>query len=227
MARNTRRLAGVLLLTLALAVALPTAALAGKKKGGNDGNRGSATTTSAATAPESSAASSSSGCGYTSSQIFAAYGDLAQYYLAPGGDAESSLWARAGGAAVVPGTGVLGTGKSVYALPAGGSVTSGSFCITYDSPTMRFSVKDPGVAGATLRVEVLWTSPTSGTTYTVPVAKIQSGTAGVRLCEPVFLIANLAAFLSGTGTTNVQLRFTAEGGSWQVDDVHVDPFKRV
>lgn len=217
MARNTTRLTGALMLALALAVALPTAALAGKGKGG----------TSTQNESSASSATTDSLCGYSTSQTFAAFGDLAYYHLAPGGDAESNAWRTRGGASVVSGQGILAQGAKVYSLPKGGSVTSRSFCLTYDSPTVRFSVNDPGVAGATLKVEAMWTSVFSGESITAPIATIQSGKAGVRLVDPCFVLANLSAMVSGTGTVSVQLRITAESGNWQVDDVYVDPFKRV
>ena len=159
------------------------------------------------------------GCGYATSQVFAAFGDTNQYYLAPGGNAETTpAWPTSGSATLAAGKGILGTGSKVFALKAGASVTSPSFCVSLDSPTLRFSVKDPGVSGAALRVDVLGTS-SSGSTYSLQIAKINSGKAGVRLVDPSYLIANLAALLSSSGTTQVQLRFTSESGSWQVDDI--------
>lgn len=207
----------------AVAGALVLAAMPAVALGG-DGNKKSNKTTSSTTT--AAATKIEPGCGYTTSQVFMPFGDSAQYFLAPGGDAESSRWKTAGGASIASGKGVLGLGSSVYALPDGGSITSESFCLGYDSPTLRYSINDPGVAGAVLKVEVIWTSP-SGKVYTVPIGWIKSGTAGVRLASPNFLLANLAGLLTETGTTSVQLRFTGTGATWQVDDIYVDPFKRV
>jgi hypothetical protein len=92
------------------------------------------------------------------------------------------------------------------------------------SPARRLSVKDPGVEGAVLRAEVIWTSP-DGMVFTIPVAKIASDNAGVRLVDPIYLIANLVPLFTQTVSTKIVLRFTSVSGSWQVDDVYVDPFK--
>ncbi|MFN8223160.1 MAG: hypothetical protein U0R50_07975 [Gaiellales bacterium] len=165
-------------------------------------------------------------CGYSVSQVFAPFGDAAWYFLAPGGDAESARWTLAGGATVLPGVGVLGFGSHVYALRSGASVTSPAFCLGFDSPTMRFSYRDPGVSGATLSVEAIWANQ-SGSPVTVTIARIRSGAPGLHLADPSFLLANLDALVGSTGTTTMQLRFAASGGSWQVDDVYVDPYKRI
>jgi hypothetical protein len=212
---DSKRLMGGAMLALLLGVLAPTAALAGKID-----------TSSGSSSMASAAPKLYQGCGYATQQTFARFGDLAQYFLAPGGDAESSPWQTSGGATVTAGKGVLAVGGSVYSLPQGGGVTSGSFCLGFDSPTMRFSVKDPGVAGAVLKVEAIWKSR-GGASLSLQLAKVRSGAAGVRLVDPVHMLANNTALVSLRGTTSVQLRFTAERGAWQVDDVYVDPYKRI
>ena len=218
MSSDTRRPLGALVLAFAVAIAVPTAALAGKS--GSSRSIGSGTVISSVVDIVDPS------CGYPTTQAFKAFGDPARYFLAPGGDAESSRWAGAGGASVVAGNGVLGTGSFSYGLPQGASVTSGSFCVSLDSPTVRFSVKDPGVAGAVLRLDVLWTSPL-GATVALPISTVFSGKPGVRLVDPSLMLTNLAALVGPGRTTSVSLRITAVRGPWQVDDVYVDPYKRV
>ena len=200
---ETRRPIGAIVLALAIAVAVPTAALASKTDSAGSNDRG--------TVVSSVLDVVDPGCGYATSQAFKAFGDPARYFLVPGGDAESNRWAGAGGAAVVAGKGVLSTGSFSYALPQGASVTSSSFCVSLDSPTVRLSVKDPGVAGAVLRLDVLWTSPI-GLTVTLPIATVLSGRPGVRLVDPALMLTNLAALVGPGRKTNVKLRLTAVRG---------------
>ena len=42
---------------------------------------------------------------------------------------------------------------------------------------------------------------------------------------PLLFLTNVLSPLSQGGRTAVAFRFTAIGGSWQIDDVYVDPFK--
>jgi hypothetical protein len=165
-------------------------------------------------------------CGYQTSQTFRAFGDPAYYFLAPGGNAESNRWTTAGGAGVTAGQGVLASGLAAYDLPRGSSITSSAFCINLDGPTVRFSVKDPGVPGGVLRMDAIWTAPT-GTTLTVPIATVPSTTKGVRLVAPSLVLFNLGALIHPTKGTTLKLQVTAIQGAWQVDDVYVDPYKRV
>ncbi len=216
MRHRTQRLAAVLGL-LALLTITP-AALAGK------GKSGTGTTSTTELKAESAAAPS---CAYATTPVFSAFGDQAQYFLAPGGDAETSAgWTGSGKVSVVAGQGVLKTGKYSFSIPNGGSLTSPQFCLAVDSPTTRFSVADPGVSGATLKVNALWISP-FGDLREITIATVKSGKAGVRLVEPTYLWANLAGLFSPDGTWVMQLRFTSAGATWKVDDVYVDPFRRV
>ena len=70
----------------------------------------------------------------------AAFGDLRPYFVAPGGDFETSDWTLAGGAALTTGSGPLeiGAAESSLRLPSGGSATSPVFCVDLDYPTLRF-----------------------------------------------------------------------------------------
>lgn len=212
MGSTTRRLAAALGLAAALCVIAPTLAPAAS------GSPGTVVTSVVDRLDPS--------CGYSTSQVFRPFGDLAYYFLAPGGNAESNRWAASGGAGVVTGKGVLATGASSYSLPKGGTITSGAFCLNLDGPTVRFSVNDPGVRGAVLRLEALWTPP-AGATLALPVAVVPSTTKGVRLVAPSLLLANFTTLLRPTRNTTIKLRFTSDQGAWQVDDVYVDPFKRV
>ena len=75
------------------------------------------------------------------SPALSAFGDPRSYFVAPGGDFESSRhgWQLTGGAALAAGSGPLrrGTVRSLR-LPAGATATSPVFCVDLDYPTFRF-----------------------------------------------------------------------------------------
>jgi len=213
-----RRLGGVLVLGAVVALALPVGALAGKGSGGSSSF--DAFTSTLDTALTAS-------CGYSTSDVFAAWGDTAQYSLVPGGDVEAKKhgWKLSGSASVVASKSLLGSGRRAIGLGPGGQATTQSFCVTLDSPTTRFVVDAPADPTATLRVDVV--SPCSTGSCSMPIGWVYGGDPGLRPVSPMLLFANLTALLSPDGLATAQLRFTAERGSWKVDDVYVDPFRRV
>jgi hypothetical protein len=168
-------------------------------------------------------------CGQPMSQVFLRFADVAFYYRAPGGDAESQRdWLLEGGAGIVPGNEPFGVTKGTrsLALPRGSRATTGSICVGVDSPTVRFLVRDPGIRAAALRVEVLWLGAL-GERRVLTIGRIASMRAGWRPVLPLLAVANLSALASADGTRAIQLRFTAERGTWRVDGLYVDPFCRV
>lgn len=162
----------------------------------------------------------------SSSQVFLPWADVASYFLAPGGDFESGAagWAL-NGAGVVGGNepwNVTGGGSSSLSIPAGGSATSPTVCVGIEHPTIRFFAKstDAGLLSS-LRVDVLF-EDAWGEVHSLTVGTVGGGDWSVT---PVYLVvANLLPLLPGEHTP-VAFRFTPEGtGSWQIDDVHVDPY---
>lgn len=160
---------------------------------------------------------SASGCDNGAlSKPFAAYGDDADYFLMPGGDfsAAHDGWSL-GGASV---------GDGVLTVPSGATVTSPAVCVGLEHPSSRFFVrKASGGLLASLRVDVL-AETSLGLTVAVPVAVLTPGSAMAP--SPVVLnVANLLPLLPGEYTP-MALRFTGQGGTFQVDDVYVDPYGR-
>ena len=162
-----------------------------------------------------------------SSRVFLPWYDVANYFLAPGGDFESgaSGWGLTGGAAVVDGNepwNVTGGGSSSLRLPAGSSATSPAICVGIEHPTIRFFEKSSGASlGSSLRVEVLF-EDAWGNVHDLTIGRETRG--GWEVTPAYLVIANLLPLLPGEHTA-VAFRFTPEGtGSWQIDDVHVDPY---
>jgi hypothetical protein len=162
-----------------------------------------------------------------SAQVFLPWLDLARYVPAPGGHAESAAgWTLAGGASVVAGNEpwkVGGYGTRSLSLPAGAKATSGTACVGLGHPTMRFFAKrTSGTILSTLTVEVLFEG-LGGVVKSLPIGVVLGGSKW-QPTLPFPVVANLLPLLPGQ-MTPVAFRFTARGGTWQVDDVYIDPWK--
>ena len=167
----------------------------------------------------------------TLEQPFLPWADLANYVIAPNGTFENgaSGWTLSGGAAVVSGNesyNVHGDGETKsLALPAGASATSRSMCVGIEHPTLRIFTRNGGSILSTLRVEVLY-EDAAGNAQSLPIGKL-TGTASWQPSLVMPLVVNLLPLLPDERTA-VAFRFTAEGaaGSWRIDDVYVDPYRR-
>ena len=165
------------------------------------------------------------------SQPFAPWGDNAHYKLAPGGDFESGAedWALRN-ATVVAGssphaaTGEVGS-RSVSIKP-GGSVTSPATCVNIDYPTARFFAKSSGgLLGLlpAMKVDVLYEKGALGI-IAVPAGVVTPSSRWNPTLQ-MLTHAALGATLAG-GEAPIALRFTSLAGTWTIDDVFVDPFRR-
>ncbi len=150
-----------------------------------------------------------------SSPVFARWLDPANYFLAPDGGFENGAegWDLRG-ASVVDGNesfGLGGPGTQSLRLPAGSSATSPAVCVGIDHPTFRYVFRTTsGPLLAALRVSVVLPGGAA-----VPVGTVTGSSSWTP--SPVTLIgANLIA-------DAVAFRFTPISGSWQVDDLYVDP----
>ena len=152
------------------------------------------------------------------SQPFAAWGDLASYEIAPGGDFESSGWALAGGARRVAGSESYAAagapGSWSLSLPAGSSARSPATCVDAAYPTIRFFIAGAG----TVLVSVV------DGNLEIPAGAAVA--AGGWLPTPVMLTNSAVIAAASAGTANVSLRFTAVTGHPRVDDVFIDPWNR-
>jgi hypothetical protein len=177
------------------------------------------------------ATTSSSICAGTLSQPFSRWADSNLYTLAPGGDFEGgAAWTLSGGAAVAAGsesfavTGALGTRS--LSVPVGGTAVSPDVCIDPTRDTFRFFARNASSATtAKLKVEILY--PTKSGVWKVIMGGIMD-TAKVQgwQVSPIYSNSSNLALLSGLANPPIRYRFTASGGAWQVDDVHVDPYRR-
>ena len=165
-----------------------------------------------------------------SARTFLPWLDLATYTKAPDGGFEAGAagWDLDGGAATVAGNEPYGVSKdngdTSLRIPAGGAATSPVFCVGLEHPTYRFFAKRTGGSLlSTLRVDVQF-EDALGVQHSLPTGLVVGGTSWAPTL-PQLIVANLLPLLPGDHTP-ITLRFVPQGaGSWQIDDVYVDPFK--
>ncbi len=159
------------------------------------------------------------------SQPFAQFGDHADYRLAPGGAFEAGMspWALNGSSTVAGNESFFlrdaGDARSLQ-LPKRTSAVSPAFCVSAADPTMRLTVRRLTGAGR-LKVEIIHSG---GKVTTAGVFEAPAAT-GAWAPSPILPLASLlpAKELRSAGSMDVQLRVTAGSGTWQVDDVYIDP----
>jgi hypothetical protein len=161
----------------------------------------------------------------TLTQPFLPWGDSGYYSLVAGGSFEGPLtgWSLAGGAATVAGsepyaaTGSLGSLS--LALPAGASVQSPFMCVDGADTYFRFFALNKTPASS-LTVSVVYSIAGVQTAFAVGTV---SGDSKWAPAAAMHTGGKIASRLSGTGTAMMALRFTASGGTSQIDDVFLDP----
>jgi hypothetical protein len=166
---------------------------------------------------------------YAMSKAFSKWLDPMQYTLAPGGSFESASGLTfTGGAKIVAGNEssyVHGTGdKNSVLIPQGGTVTTGPICVGLDKPTIRFFAKRPSFSLLPLlTVEGVFTTK-AGTTASLPMVGVPLAGNSWSLQLP---FVTTGALLELGDTTMMRFRVRAVTGSWQVDDLYVDPWRRI
>ncbi len=165
----------------------------------------------------------------TATRVFAPWLDIANYIPAPGGAAESAAgWTLAGGARIVPGNEPWKVGGASHAnsllLPKGSRATTDVMCVGVEYPTLRFFAKrSGGTLLSTLLVEVEFEG-LGGIVKRLPVGVVLNG-GQWQPTLPHVVLASLLPLLPGARTP-VRFQFTPlGGGSWQIDDVYVDPWR--
>jgi hypothetical protein len=162
------------------------------------------------------------GCGATV-PAFAAWGDWSGYYFPPNGGFEngSAGWSLTGGASVVTQDNepwfLAGFGTHALSIPTGGSA-SVSVCYGLTYPGVR--VFASGTDGpATIHVRVVAHS-------LLGVLSVLDGgtfTAGSQWSPSPKVSTLFSALAAPLGTKTMELQFTVENGTAQIDDLFVDP----
>jgi hypothetical protein len=164
-------------------------------------------------------------------KAFAAFGDNANYSLAPGGSFESgtSGWSLSG-ASVVTGNesfkvhGSADT-KSLAIKPTG-AVVSAPFCVAIQHPTFRFFARRTSGTWGVLNVKLRWKNESGATNETVVGSVSTSDTAWHPTQS--FNLATVLGIWNSDQALTAQFVFDPEdsGGAFAIDDVYVDPYSR-
>jgi len=164
-------------------------------------------------------------------QPFQRFGDAASYKLLPGGsfEAGTDAWQLSGGAKLVSGNesyNVGGAGSRSLSLPQGSAAVSPFTCVGLAEPSLRlFAKRNSALLGlvSTLNVQIQ-VKTSLGLSLWLPVLPGDLGGSSWHPTAPMPLIANILP-LSASDKTPVRFRFSPLLGSWQIDDVYVDPFR--
>jgi hypothetical protein len=173
-------------------------------------------------------------CPDPTTKPFAPWNDYAKYAFVPNGGFESgaSAWTLTGGARVVPGNEsfhVHAAGdRYALSMPAGSTATTSPMCISLFSGKMRFFTANAGSPSSRLKVQVFYNGGLGGLLGGVGrllgLSEYGYVTSGDDW-QPSPAIGMLGGTLPLL-TSSVQFRFTApaDGGSFRIDDVYLDPF---
>lgn len=162
------------------------------------------------------------------SQPFAQFGDTSNYFLLAGGDFEGThlpRW-RLDNAVLTRGNEPFYVHSSAdsqsVTINSGGSVTSPMFCVDSTMPKFRFFARQVA-AGSDLKVEVI--SFTRRFLLTrEEVARLADGSGSNWAPAQGADLASVLDLPTGASYP-VVIRFVDQGtGSWQIDDVYVDPW---
>jgi hypothetical protein len=160
---------------------------------------------------------------------FSQWGDTNSYFLVPGGSFEGTSdqvgWTLSG-ANLTAGNEpfyVDGSGDSQsLTISGGGSATSPYFCVDNTMSSLRFFAQE-ATAGSDLQVQALVQTPSGS--KTVQVADLADGS--MSSWAPSDPITGDTSPLQNGATVMVALQFSVPQatGSWQLDDVYVDPYR--
>jgi hypothetical protein len=165
-------------------------------------------------------------------QPFQRFNDWANYKLLPGGsfEAGTAAWQLSGGAKIVSGNETYKVGGATHSrslsLPQGGAAISPFTCVGLSEPTLRlFAKRNSALLGLVSTLSVQIQVKTSlGLSLWLPVLPGDLGGGSWHPTVPMPLIANILP-LSHSDKTPVRFRFAPLLGSWQIDDVYVDPYR--
>jgi hypothetical protein len=164
-------------------------------------------------------------------KAFAAFGDNADYSLAPAGAFESGAtgWSLSGSSvangnesAKVHGA---GDGKSL-AISATGQAVSPAFCVGIQNPSFRFFARRTSGTWGVLNVK-LRVKGANGVTNETTVGSVSAADTAWHPSASIALSTVLGLW-NGDQSASVQIVLDPEdyGGSWTVDDVYIDPYSR-
>jgi hypothetical protein len=189
-------------------------------------------TAAAALAVSAVSAGAAQACDYTGAeQVFKPWGDQHSYVLAPDGgfEAGGQGWYLGGGAKTVGGNEAFYLNDAAdsrsLALPAGSTAVSPPICMSIDTPIFRLVARNSGDPSSGLKVEATYLL--LGLVRTKTVSTVY-GNPSWAPSQQMSTVLSLSTVVGTVIPSAIQIRITplGSGGSWQVDDVYIDPFAR-
>jgi hypothetical protein len=172
-------------------------------------------------APTGSAALSCSG----TSQPFAQFGDNDSYFGFSNNGFESGTYGWGlSRASVVSGNepfDVNGGGSSSLSIGPGGTVASPRVCAALNAPHWRLFAQSDGANGA-LQAQVVFYGLLGNVLGILNFTSFQSG--DYTTWQPTSFVPSTLALPLLTWSAQLRLTNTSTSGTWQVDDVFVDPW---
>ncbi|HYZ81198.1 MAG TPA: hypothetical protein VE571_08020 [Solirubrobacteraceae bacterium] len=163
----------------------------------------------------------------TTKPQFARWGDTAAYFLVPGGSFEGTPaqvgWTLSG-ATLTSGNEPFHINSAADSqsllVDGGGSATSPALCVDSTMSSLRFFARQTG-AGSDLQVQGIVQTPRGSFSYTV--ADLRGGARSAW--TPVQVNVPTSRIPWGMSVA-AAVRFVVPGsGSWQMDDVYLDPYR--
>lgn len=160
-------------------------------------------------------------------QKFSKWGDSSSYFLLPGGSFEgtpSQVGWTLSGSTLTSGNEPFHinsvTDDQSLLIGGGGSATSPVFCVDSTMPSFRFFVRQTN-PGSDLKIQGVVQTPRGP--LAVTVADLPDGS--LPMWTPVQITVATNRIPKGS-SVSAAARFSAPGsGSWQLDDVYVDPYR--
>lgn len=164
-------------------------------------------------------------CGATA-QPFAQFGDYNSYFGFGNNGFESGSygWKLSGGASVVSGNEpwyVNGFGSHSLSIPAGATASSPLVCTALDAPDWRMFAHSAGANGS-LRAQIVFYGLLGNITGILNVTSFSPD--GYTTWTPSSDVPSILSLPLATTYAQLRLTSTATSGTWQVDDVFVDPW---
>ncbi len=163
-------------------------------------------------------------CGATS-HPFKAWADSSAYCAFPnlGFESGATSWTLKGSASVVAANEpwhVSGPGTHALQLGPGASALSSPLPVSLLDPYMRFFAQSADANGG-LQVQVLFRGLTGNLTGLLNFGTLSPN--GYASWQPTQRVLSALALPLLTSTVQVQFTSQAKSGSWQLDDVYLDP----
>jgi hypothetical protein len=158
-------------------------------------------------------------------QPFSQFGDQNSYFAFPNNGFESGTtgW-KLSGASVVSGNEpwyVNGSGNSSLTIGPGGSASTPKVCAALNAPHWRLFAHSNGANGS-LTAQVIFYGLLGNVTGILNFTSFNA--SGYTSWEPSSFVPSTLALPLLTYSAQLRLTSTATSGTWQVDDVYVDPW---